>query len=43
MVLCLETPYYALGLAGLQVEDTVRLMRDGVESLMSTSTVLQMV
>lgn len=41
MVLCVETPYYELGFAGLQVEDTVRVGRDGVESLMSTSTALQ--
>jgi Xaa-Pro dipeptidase len=41
MVLCVETPYYELGFAGLQVEDTVRVTRDGVESLMSTPTALR--
>jgi len=43
MVLCVETPYYELGFAGLQVEDTVRVARDGVESLMSTATALRVV
>ena len=43
MVLCVETPYYELGFAGLQVEDTVRVTRDGVESLMSTTTALRVV
>ena len=43
MVLSVETPYYELGFAGLQVEDTVRVARDGVESLMSTTTALRVV
>lgn len=43
MVLCVETPYGELGLAGRQVEDTVSLMRDGVESFMSASTALPMI
>ena len=43
MVLSVETPYYELGFAGLQVEDTVRVTRDGVESLMSTTTALRVV
>lgn len=33
MVLCLETPYYELGLGGLQVEDTVLVTSDGFELL----------
>ena len=36
MVLCVETPYYELGLWGLQVEDMLVVQRNGVESLMST-------
>jgi len=43
MVLCVETPYYELGFAGLQVEDMVRVTRDGVESLMSTAPDLRVV
>ena len=31
MVLCVETPYYELGFAGLQVEDMLRVTKDGVE------------
>ena len=33
MVLCLETPYYELGLGGLQVENMVVVTGDGAESL----------
>ena len=33
MVLCLETPYYELGLGGLQVEDMVLVTSDGCELL----------
>lgn len=33
MVLCLETPYYELGLGGLQVEDMVLVTSDGFELL----------
>ncbi|MBP7566339.1 MAG: aminopeptidase P family protein [Burkholderiaceae bacterium] len=40
MVICIETPYYELGFAGLQVEDTLHITADGVESLMSTGTEL---
>jgi len=36
MVLCVETPYYELGWAGLQVEDMVVVRRDGIESLMTS-------
>jgi Xaa-Pro aminopeptidase len=43
MCLCVETPYYELGFAGLQVEDTLRVTRDGVESLMSTGSELRLV
>ena len=41
MVICVETPYYELGFAGLQVEDMVRVTRDGAESLMSLPTRLR--
>jgi Xaa-Pro dipeptidase len=43
MVICVETPYYELGLAGLQVEDMVRVTKDGAESLMTLSTALRIV
>jgi Xaa-Pro aminopeptidase len=36
MVLCVETPYYELGWCGLQVEDTVVVRSDGIESFMAT-------
>jgi Xaa-Pro dipeptidase len=35
MVVCIETPYYELGFAGLQVEDMILITRDGAESLMA--------
>jgi Xaa-Pro dipeptidase len=35
MVICVETPYYELGFAGLQVEDMILITRDGAESLMA--------
>jgi Xaa-Pro aminopeptidase len=41
MVICVETPYYELGFAGLQVEDMVRVTADGAESLMSLPTGLR--
>lgn len=43
MTLSLETPYYELGFAGLQVEDMVHVTRDGVESLMSSGSELRVV
>ncbi|MGH7396609.1 MAG: M24 family metallopeptidase [Candidatus Rokuibacteriota bacterium] len=43
MVLCVETPYYELGFAGLQVEDTVAVGKDGPISLMATSSELRIV
>lgn len=43
MCICVETPYYEIGFAGLQVEDMLRVTRDGVESLMSTSSELRIV
>jgi Xaa-Pro dipeptidase len=43
MTICVETPYYEMGFAGLQVEDMMRVTRDGVESLMSTSSELRLV
>lgn len=42
-VLCVETPYYELGFGGLQVEDTVVVGRNGLISLMSTSSELRVV
>ncbi len=35
MVVCVETPYYELGFAGLQVEDMILVTSDGSESLMA--------
>ncbi len=43
MVVCVETPYYELGFAGLQVEDMVRVTKDGAESLMTLNTSLRIV
>lgn len=42
-VICVETPYYEMGFAGLQVEDMLHVGRHGVESLMSTSSELRIV
>lgn len=41
MVICVETPYYELGFAGLQVEDMLRVASNGAESLMSLPTGLR--
>jgi Xaa-Pro aminopeptidase len=41
MVVCIETPYYELGFAGLQVEDMVRVTKNGSESLMMLPTALR--
>lgn len=41
MVICVETPYYEMGLGGLQVEDTMAVTRDGVDSFMLSSTELR--
>lgn len=43
MVICVETPYYELGLGGLQVEDTMVVTKDGVDSFMLSSTELRVV
>ena len=43
MVICVETPYYELGLGGLQVEDMMLITSTGVESLMSLPTGMRMV
>lgn len=43
MVICVETPYYELGFGGLQVEDTMVVTKDGVESFMLSSTKLRIV
>jgi Xaa-Pro dipeptidase len=41
MVICVETPYYEMGFAGLQVEDTLVVTKDGVDSFMLSGTELQ--
>lgn len=43
MVICVETPYYELGFAGVQVEDMVHVTKDGAESLMTLKTGLRIV
>ena len=43
MVVCVETPYYELGFAGLQVEDMIRVTKDGAESLMTLDTSLRVI
>jgi Xaa-Pro dipeptidase len=43
MVVCVETPYYELGFAGLQVEDMIRVTKDGSESLMTLGTELRVI
>lgn len=41
MVICVETPYYEMGFAGLQVEDTLVVTKDGVDSFMISGTKLR--
>lgn len=41
MVICVETPYYEMGFAGLQVEDTMVVTKDGVDSFMLSGTGLR--
>jgi Xaa-Pro dipeptidase len=43
MVICVETPYYEMGFAGLQVEDTMAVTRNGVDSFMLSSTELKVI
>ena len=43
MVMCVETPYYELGWAGLQVEDMIVVRSDGIESLMTSDGGLRVV
>jgi Xaa-Pro dipeptidase len=43
MVVCIETPYYELGFAGVQVEDMVRVTPEGAESLMTLPTGLRVI
>lgn len=43
MVLCVETPYYELGFAGLQVEDMLLVTNHGAKSMMTTSGALQVI
>jgi Xaa-Pro aminopeptidase len=40
MVLCVETPYYEIGKYGLQIEDTVVIVADGIRRLAHTSNKL---
>lgn len=42
MVICVETPYYEMGFAGLQVEDTLAVTKDGVDSFMISSAGLRL-
>ncbi|MDD4569214.1 MAG: M24 family metallopeptidase, partial [Tepidanaerobacteraceae bacterium] len=37
MVLCIETPYYELGWAGIQIEDTIVVTDKGYRSLSKSS------
>jgi Xaa-Pro aminopeptidase len=43
MVVCVETPYYEMGFGGLQVEDTLVVTKDGVDSFMLSGTGLKVV
>jgi Xaa-Pro aminopeptidase len=43
MVVCVETPYYEMGFGGLQVEDTLVVTNDGVDSFMLSGTGLKVV
>ena len=43
MVICVEAPYYELGLGGIQVEDTIVVRKDSAENLMKTSGDLRIV
>lgn len=43
MVLCVETPYYELGFAGLQVEDMAVVRHDGLDSLMTSDRALRVI
>lgn len=43
MVLCVETPYYELGFAGLQVEDMLCVTSTGAKSLMKTDGSLRVI
>lgn len=43
MVICVETPYYEMGFAGLQVEDTLAVTKDGVDSFMISHAKLRLI
>lgn len=43
MVICVETPYYEMGFAGLQAEDTLAVTKDGVDSFMITNAKLRLI
>jgi Xaa-Pro aminopeptidase len=43
MVICVETPYYEMGYAGLQVEDTMVVTRDGIDTFMLTDAKLRVI
>jgi Xaa-Pro dipeptidase len=42
MVICVETPYYEMGYAGLQAEDTLVVTKDGVDSFMLSNAALRL-
>lgn len=41
MVLCVETPYYEMGFGGFQVEDTLVVTADGVQSFMLSDSAIR--
>ncbi|MBU7033049.1 MAG: aminopeptidase P family protein [Theionarchaea archaeon] len=43
MVLCIETPFYELGVAGIQIEDAVCVKRNGYEPLTSSSRTIHII
>ncbi|HHV79345.1 MAG TPA: aminopeptidase P family protein [Firmicutes bacterium] len=43
MVFCVETPYYELGLGGIQVEDTIVVTEDGIQYLSPPTVPLQII
>ena len=42
-MICVETPYYEMGFAGLQVEDTLVVTSDGVDSFMLSNAKLRVI
>lgn len=43
MVICVETPYYEMGFAGLQVEDTMVVTADGIDTFMISDAALRVI